>query len=361
MLEIKQGSTVQPLQLPSSTPQSTAGSIDRSAWSLDALFPALMESAATTTRLQARYHPLPARSTSSTLAPRTGKRKQPTSCPIHYFEDSPTEDGEGDEYGGDESSSGKSVPFDDRAQVKRLQVSRTIRPSARSRVLDVESQDASNLSSPVPVGTRSSLDVPGASTGLLRDCKGISSTDATAITTPISPADLHPPDSLVTNMDASHTDPQAPEVSEGSICCEVGTVAETNTTKPKLIASPAPVMDIPITAMAIPPPVSACPIDVEEVPAFLLSHAKGNHHVNIFKYLNELQDPRFQQVLSHYIKFKISDGSNTSGSLPTAGRPVGITQWTSRARPASLPDYKKGGRTFCMFVDSILCHRAYFS
>ena len=65
-----------------------------------------MGSVATTTELQARYHPLTARGTSSTPAPRTGKRKQASSCLIHYFEDGPSEDDEGDEYGGNGSSSG---------------------------------------------------------------------------------------------------------------------------------------------------------------------------------------------------------------------------------------------------------------
>lgn len=263
-----------------------------------------MGSVATTTTLQARYRPLTAQDASSNPAPRIGKRKKATTRPIRYFEDTPSEDGEGDEYGGDGSSSGESVPFDDRAQVKRLRVSGT-----------------------------------------------------TAAVTPISPSSLRPPDSHANNMDASRADPQAPEVSpaeESGTSHEVETAAETDTSEPEHITGPAPIMDFPITMAVVPPPVSARPIDMEEVPAFLLSHSKGSRQVNIFKYLNELQDPHFQQVLYHYIKFETGDGSNANGTLPTAGRPVEISQWTSRARPANLPDYKKGGRTFRMFMDSIL-------
>ena len=76
--------------------------------------------------------------------------------------------------------------------------------------------------------------------------------------------------------------------------------------------------------------------------------------MNIFKYLNELQDPHFQQVLFHYINFEANDKSNASGSLPTTDRPPEISQWTSRARPINLPEYTRDGRTFHTFVDSIL-------
>ncbi|KAF9777686.1 hypothetical protein BJ322DRAFT_1015500, partial [Thelephora terrestris] len=40
-------------------------------------------------------------------------------------------------------------------------------------------------------------------------------------------------------------------------------------------------------------------------------------------------------------------------SLPTAKRPIKISQWSSRARPANIPDYMAGGRTFVGFVDSV--------
>ena len=93
---------------------------------------------------------------------------------------------------------------------------------------------------------------------------------------------------------------------------------------------------------------------MEKVPAFLLSHGTGSRQVNIFEYLNNHQDPHFRRVLYHYINFKANDKSKMSGSLPTTDRPPEISLWTSRARPANLPDYKRNGRTFGMFVDSIL-------
>jgi len=44
----------------------------------------------------------------------------------------------------------------------------------------------------------------------------------------------------------------------------------------------------------------------------------------------------------------------TNGSLPTVKRPAKISQWSSRARPASIPNYTKGKRTFVDFVDSAI-------
>jgi hypothetical protein len=103
----------------------------------------------------------------------------------------------------------------------------------------------------------------------------------------------------------------------------------------------------------IPPLALLNIVDAEEVPAFLSSHGKGNRRVDIFKYLNAVQDSHFRKVLLHYLKFEVSDKSGTSGVLPTANRPIEISQWTSRARPSTLPDLSKGNRTFTMFVDSV--------
>ena len=95
-------------------------------------------------------------------------------------------------------------------------------------------------------------------------------------------------------------------------------------------------------------------INPSEVPAFLRCHGKGNRRVDIHDYLNKVKDPRFQQILFNYLRFEIDNKSSANGSLPTASRPPEIVQWTSRARPASLPDFTTGKRTFPMFVDSIL-------
>ena len=91
---------------------------------------------------------------------------------------------------------------------------------------------------------------------------------------------------------------------------------------------------------------------MDSVPAFLLSHGKGKRKVDIFDYLNQVEDPHFRQVLLHYIHIEASDKSGMSGLLPTSNRPVEISQWSARARPAGLPDFTKGKRTFSSFVDS---------
>jgi hypothetical protein len=103
----------------------------------------------------------------------------------------------------------------------------------------------------------------------------------------------------------------------------------------------------------LPPPLLSNDIDVDSVPAFLRSHGKGNREVDIFGYLNKTKDPRFQQVLRHYICIETNDRSRLGGTLPTAQRPVEISQWSSRARPDALPNFTKAKRTFPDFVDSV--------
>ena len=109
-----------------------------------------------------------------------------------------------------------------------------------------------------------------------------------------------------------------------------------------------------ITSRSFPPPVLSNDIDMDSVPDFLRSHGKGKREVDIFNYLNKVKDPRFQQVLRHYILLEAEDRSRTGGTLPTAKRPTEISQWSSRARPNTLPDFTKGKRTFQDFVDSTL-------
>ena len=97
-----------------------------------------------------------------------------------------------------------------------------------------------------------------------------------------------------------------------------------------------------ITSHLLPLSASSNDIDVDSVPAFLHSHGKGKRKVNIFGYLNKVKDPRFQQVLQHYIRIEANDRSGVSGTLPTAKRPVEIGEWTTRARPERLLDFTKG-------------------
>ena len=175
-------------------------------------------------------------------------------------------------------------------------------------------------------------------------------------------------DTATTNMSISPTDLQPPNISADTIdgddskvvsAAEVKTTptAETGVTpatEAEVVIGPGSVTGVPsITTTVTPPLASSNIVDVGGVPSFLRSHGKGNCRVDIFNYLNEVQDPRFRKVVYHYINFEISDNSCTNGSLPTANRPIEISQWSSRACPAAPPDHKKGKWTFAMFVDLV--------
>jgi len=102
------------------------------------------------------------------------------------------------------------------------------------------------------------------------------------------------------------------------------------------------------------PQTLADDIDLYTIPTFLRSHGKGKREVDIFDYLNKVEDARFRQVLLHYIRIEVNNKSGVGGLLPTAKRPVEISQWSARARPASPPDFTKGKRTFSDFISSVL-------
>ena len=75
-------------------------------------------------------------------------------------------------------------------------------------------------------------------------------------------------------------------------------------------------------------PVLSTIIEERNVPVFLLSHGKGACQVNIFAYLNKIQDPHFRQLFFHYIKFEMDNQSTASRTLSTVDRPIEISQWT---------------------------------
>ena len=101
-------------------------------------------------------------------------------------------------------------------------------------------------------------------------------------------------------------------------------------------------------------PVSLDDIDDATIPIFLLRHGTGSRQVNIFNYLKSVKDLHFQRVLFYYLRFEINTGSEPNRTLPTTKRPPEIALWTAKARPAGLPNYKKGKRSFATFVDSVL-------
>lgn len=350
-LGVNRGSVIQQPRVPLPSLQPIGGTISGSARPADAPPP-------TTTTPQAKYRPRPTHRTSSTLVPQTGKRKRTSSRLIYYSED--TEDNAGNRYGGDGTSSCESTPLEDHAQVKRPRISGITRSSTRSLGVDVDVQVASSPSLPAPDGIMSSSDVPGTGTSLPTDREGSSLIGATATAAPIPQADLHPPDPLVESVDKPLTNLEVPAVSPNEVDglsheaeAAPTTITEIIPVRPELTTRSTPIANAPITAATTPPPVLPCPIDAEKVPAFLLSHGTGGRRVNIFGYLNELEEPHFQQVLFHYIHFEFNDKSNVNGSLPTAGRPPEISRWTSRACPAYLPGCAEDEGTFHTFVDSI--------
>ena len=290
---------------------------------------------------------------------------------MRYFEDISSEDDEGNERKGNGLSSGEPASPNDCAHAKRPRISRTARTSSSPPIRNIGIQDALGSSSPAPVDTRSSLAIPQTSTNVPMVREDTSSFSIAAITVPTLPTNPQPHNPPVHTVEmtsdlpgegTSHANHKAPDISPGEVdgasneievTLATVTEAATSTTERELAAGSSPTVNPPITATATLPPVSSHVIDLEKVPAFLRCHSKGSRKVDIFNYLNELQDPHFQQILFHYVNFEINDKSNGNGSLPTASRPPEISQWSSRARPANLPEYAKGGRTFRTFVDSV--------
>ena len=348
----------------------------------------------------ARYRPLPARNTAPAPTRGTRKRKHTSkSRPIRYFEDTESEE---DNFSGDGSSSGGSVSGDVLASKKRQRTSGIItRSSTQAPAPDVGAKDGLSVASQAPTLTLQPLPA-------ILNVDAMSPVDDLLIDT--APTSVSSPDfqsvdaSATTPVDDSLTgtaatsigspDPQSVDASEdvmdvddsldGSIpransrtssnsgdisSTEIQVTRDINTlpimdtvvshdtaaieSVPKATPSAGSSIVTPTTAShSLHPPVLSSDIDVDSVPAFLRSHGKGKRKVNIFGYLDKVKDPRFQQVLQHYIHIEANDRSGVSGSLPTAKRPVEISEWLSRARPDYLPDFTKGKRSFSDFVDS---------
>ena len=263
----------------------------------------------------------------------TKKRKHVSkgSHPIHYFEDSESDNDKNGDLSDDGSSSGDSIASAP-PRSKRQRTSQIVtRSSTQTLVPGTGAGGASDSTSPVPAVTA----IPDAVTDTPHP---ISRINSLAVATPTSSLDIVPTETEVIRNtgaeDSTATSPEDPTVSD----TQVPTPTE---------ASSTPDSTLHLS------PVSLNIIDEVNIPTFLLHHGKGKREVNIFGYLKQVKDPRFQRVLFFYLNFEINDKSGTSGSLPTAKRPAEITQWSSRARPATLPDYGKGKRTFADFVDSV--------
>jgi hypothetical protein len=299
---------------------------------------------ATTIAPRANYRARPTTKVPAVPAQASNKRKHSTkSRPMTYFgdaedeeEDEEEEDKDGGNCSGDGSSSGESASSDAPARAKRQRTSRIVtRSSIRTPAL------SSTSPAPAIPGQLPSV-VSNANTS---DPINDSSTNDVAMS--IQTPDLQP---------ASISGDSVCSLSEGISRASIGTPTDTIETSPAETEATCDELNTPSAAAepAVPPsPVLSYDINADSVPAFLLHHGKGRRAVNIFSYLSEVKDPRFREILFHYIRFELNDKSGVNGSLPTSKRPTEVSQWTSRARPANLPDYTKGQRTFVDFADSI--------
>jgi len=348
---------------------------------------------------RASYRPLPAKKLAPVPVQDTKKRKYVSkSRPIRYFEDTGSEEDDPEVFSGDGSSSGDSLSDSAPSQPKRQRTSKvTTRSSARTSTLDADTQDSPDVAFPAPaltvqlpsvipsINTGVSVDnsltntttaAAAATTSIATAAVAITTTAAATITTSVTTPDTDARTTVVSVLTDAEVDAVV-DAEVGAVAdAEVDTVtdaevdavtdAELDTaTDPKATAaatsklalkttSPRHSVITPtITSHSPPLQASAISIDVDNVPAFLRSHGKGKREVDIFNYLNNVEDPHFRQVLLHYIRIEAGHKSVVDGSLPTAKRPVEISQWSSRARPANIPDFTKGKRTFSDFVDSV--------
>lgn len=283
-----------------------------------------------TTGSRASYRPLPSRNVSSAPAFISKKRKHTSKPqdirPFHYLEDSSDENEDTGHASGDGSSSGDSIAADALENAKRQRTSRiTTRSLARIPAPDLAAENPSDSLS--------------------------ANTTATMPANPTQPASAlaNTSDDESSNIDTHITDSPRVETAVANITSAditVGTGTNVAITSTKVIP------EVHLSAPVAMPPSSVI-IDKSKVPAFLLSHGKGARQVDIFAYLNKIQDTRFRQLLFYYIQFEANDKSGVGGTLPTVKRPPEISQWSSRARPSNCPDFTNGKRTFQMFIDSV--------
>lgn len=353
--------------------------------------PTSIQSPAATTAQKANYRPLPTKVKSVGGTKKRG-RDSNRSRPKRYFEDSET--GNETENHSDELSD-SSVPSDAPALTKRQRTSTIVTRSSTWLPAPGTSADGVPYSvSPVPVVTAHlSPTTPDADTGASNPIMSIGSPgpqstdpsadgmdvdgsgeDAHSASYYISPTESKVPygadsegpvttdtenPSTTDTEDPTFTDAENTTATDADVPGEVPCITNPEVTPVTETGDPSVTINTVIRAAsagpALHPPSPALLDDIDEasVPAFLLLHGTGKRQVNIFAYLNEVTDPRFRRVLSHYLRFETDDRSEKARSLPTEERPAEVGRWTTKARPAGIPDYTKGKRSFADFVDSI--------
>ena len=273
--------------------------------------------------------------------------------PTRHFENSESE--EESDYSGDGSSSGDSVPPEATKRQKTSQIA--TRFSTRThRMEGIPSLTSSALTVASPSPTDPGASTPARDVGIV----------APATTVPSHPPSLQATDAVGDAMDAD-TPPSAdaPPLKTGDTApTETEASDSTRTGEPDVTGAEDPAAEEPEEPTAVDAEVTASTktitrslplgdINMAGIPAFLLCHGKGKRQVNILEYLKQLEDPCFQRVLFHYLRFEINDKSGTKPVLPATERPAEVSHWLTRARPPGIPDYEKGGRTLVDFVDSV--------
>jgi hypothetical protein len=314
-----------------------------------------IKSVVTSTHRRGKNRPPPTRKAKLSAVVAGSRKRKHTSgnlSPICDREDSESEKTSYDS--GDGSSSGESISSDAPMHRKRQ---RTSQIATRSSVRTPASRTTPSPSDAADASLPADADTPLVETGNTALTDNASTGDAV-----ISNANSHvPPNTnaegpiVIDTDDLTHTDINESDVNANG---PVSGPAATDTDVRPVPSHTAATAAIHGPTEAAPPspssPASWNDIDESCVPAFLLRHGKGKREVNIFKYLHNVEDPHFQQVLLHYLHFEMNAESGVAMALPTGNRPVEIGQWTSRARPAIIPNYTAGGRTFKGFTDSVL-------
>jgi len=313
-----------------------------------------------TARYQTEYRPLPTKEGGLLRIAESSKKRKHAPEPSRAERRYRDSGGEGDsEMSGDGSSSGDSISSQAPVYKKRQ---RTSRIATRSSTRIPSAGGASTSEDQMDVGP-SPGDTPSVEEGItLTDSNHAGKKDLVA-TNPHASADTDAPvatntntpvvtdteDPVATNahnpVTANARNPTNADVDDSATGAEDPTV--TSSDNPTTMG--AGLSTIAHSAFS---PTSFDDIEEANIPAFLLRHGKGKREVNIFDYLSKVKDPRFRQAFSHYLHFEINK-PKAAGSLPTIKRPAEIGQWSSRARPASLPEYTKGGRSLTHFADSV--------
>lgn len=308
---------------------------------------------ATTSTNRPRYRALPPRDQPTTQLSITKKRKHALKSrgprPVRYFEGSGSEGSGNGHESGDGSSSGDSIPSDVPTNAKRQKTSGIVtRSSTRTPAPDVgDGEPLDSISLPPVVLARLPIVTAGTRVSVSETTSGTTDIVPPAVNTSHDIGLPHTKSVALTGIDTEPTDTATDDTVPDDTAPDD---TAPDDTAPDDMAPDDTKSDL------IPdgPLWSPTRIEAEDVPSFLRHHGRGKRVVDIFAYLNKVEDPHFRQILFHYIQFEANAKSRAGGTLPTAGRPAEIVWWTSRARPSGIPNLLEGSKTFKMFTDSVL-------